>query len=85
MKKLVKDAFESIDQFYFLEVLFELVDSHGGNWNNFFLLSRESCTIFVIFAVVHSVKSLEKLGQLVTNVVETEDKDLEMRPDFVEV
>lgn len=85
LKKLIKDSFEFIDQSYLLEILFQFIDSHSCNWNNFFLLIWESCAIFVIFTVVHSVKTLEELCQFITDVVETENKDLEVRPYLVEV
>ena len=86
LKELIKDSFKFINQSYFLEIFFKFIDSHCSYWN-YFLFIRGYCIfscILVIFTVVHSIESLEELSKFVTNMIKTEDKDLEMWPDLVE-
>ena len=39
--------------------------------------------IFMVFAVIHSVESLEELSQFITDMIKAEDEDLKVRPQFI--
>lgn len=82
-KKLIEDWFESFDQFDFIKVLLELIDSHDRNRYDFFSALWTSAPVFVISVVSHFVEIREELSQLFANKEVRKDEDLIMSPYFV--
>lgn len=83
LKELIEDPFEFLDQANLLKIFLKFVDSHCSYWNNLFFHSWESGLILMVFAVIHSVETLEEFSQFITNVIKTEDEDLKVRPEFI--
>ena len=78
LQKLIKDSLKLINEPNSFKKLFELIDSHGSNRDDFLRLLRVPSSILVVLTIIHTIETLKELSQLITDMIETKDKDLKV-------
>lgn len=84
LQELIENRLEFLNYFYLLEKLFEFVDSHGRNRNNFFLLLRVLALVLVILGVVHFIEGGKELIELFADEEMSEYIDLILCPYVIQ-
>jgi len=86
IEKFAESVLKSLDNANSLKIFFELINSHNSHCYNFFFacICRKLTSILVIFGIRHSIDSLEKFAETLSDEVVAKYENLIVIPDYVE-